>query len=74
MGNYKVALFVSPRHGDLWYRQNPDGTWSYKNKDWPIEDKDFDGDIIYNPREANSGNDTKFIGFFEVGGTDKIEK
>ena len=74
MGNYKVALFVSPKHGDLWYRQNPDGTWSYKNKDWPIEDKDFDGDIIYNPREANSGNDTKFIGFFEVGGTDKIGK
>jgi len=69
-GNYKVALYVSKKFGDLWYRQNPDGTWSYK--DVGVSDRDYDGDIIYNLREANAGVDVKFIGFFEVGGTDKI--
>jgi len=70
-GNYKVALYVSKKFGDLWYRQNPDGTWSYK--DAGVSDRDYDGDVIYNPREANAGLDVKFMGFFEVGGTDKID-
>jgi hypothetical protein len=69
-GNYKVALYVSKKFGDLWYRQNPDGTWSYK--DAGVSDRDYDGDVIYNPREANAGLDVKFMGFFEVGGADKI--
>ena len=74
-GTYKVALVldVGNGHNDFhWYRQNKDGTWSHKPAQFDVENWDYNGNPIYNPkycdrRDANTGhNYSTFVGFYYV--------
>lgn len=74
-GTYKVALVldVGNGHNDFhWYRQNDDGTWSHKPADKWVENWDYNGNPIYNPkycdrRESHYGhNYSTFVGFYYV--------
>ncbi|MEO0392739.1 MAG: hypothetical protein AAF213_05775 [Pseudomonadota bacterium] len=70
-GHYVVALAVAP-HGDYhWYRQMDDGTWWHKpGPGKAITNRDYNGDIITDPRTANRRNSRftykDFGGFFHV--------
>lgn len=74
-GTYKVALAldIGNGHNDYhWYRQNDDGTWSHKPADKCVENWDYNGNPIYNPkycdrRESHYGhNYSTFVGFYYV--------
>lgn len=64
---------VGNGHNDFhWYRQNDDGTWSHKPADKWVENWDYNGNPIYNPkycdrRESHYGhNYSTFVGFYYV--------
>ena len=74
-GTYKIALVLdlNPLDRDYhWYRQNSDGTWSHKPANFKVENWDYNGNPIYNPkycdrRDSNTGhNYTVFAGFYYV--------
>lgn len=74
-GTYKVALVLDLESDDKdfhWYRQNDDGTWSHKPADGKVENWDYNGNPIYNPkycdrRDAYTGhNYSTFVGFYYV--------
>ena len=73
IGTYKVALVFdkTPSNMDFhWYRQNKDGTWSHKPGSGVVENWDFSGNPIYNPkycdRRGQGYNYSDFAGFYYV--------
>ena len=66
-GNWKVALVFYQGEDYHFYRQNDDGTWSHKHGENPVTNKDASGQIITDPRAADRGDYTMFIGYYEVG-------
>ncbi|MEM6904053.1 MAG: hypothetical protein AAF556_12515, partial [Pseudomonadota bacterium] len=70
-GHYLVFLAVSPGNDYHWYRQMADGTWWHKPAPGkPLTNRDFDGNVITDPRTANRRNKQyhyeKSGGFFQV--------
>lgn len=74
-GTYKVALVLDLNPNDMdfhWCRQNKDGTWSHKPADGEVQNWDYYGNPIYNPkycdrRDSYTGhNYTTFVGFYYV--------
>lgn len=70
-GHYLVALAVCRNHDYHWYRQMPDGTWWHKPAPGkPLSNRDYDGKVITDPRQANRRNKRyeyrQFGGFFHV--------
>ncbi|MBV6633500.1 MAG: hypothetical protein KI792_10780 [Alphaproteobacteria bacterium] len=70
-GHYLVFLAVSPGNDYHWYRQMADGTWWHKPAPGKaLTNKDYDGNVITDPRTANRRNKryhyNKSGGFFQV--------
>ena len=64
---YKVALVLTENRSSYhWYVQHIDGTWSHKEGALDVRQTDASYKTIYNPKEANRGEYTYFVGFFEV--------
>lgn len=70
---YKVDLVIdsTPINSDFhWYHQNSNGTWSHKLRNFPVSKYDYNGNIIFNPKNCDrrslSNNYTKFIGFYQI--------
>ena len=72
IGTYKVALVIdkSSSKDFHWYRQNKDGTWSHKPGMGIVENWDYNGNPIYNPkycdRRGFGYNYLDFAGFYYV--------
>lgn len=73
-GKWKIALAVNPwkAKGYHWYRQNPDGTWSYKDGPTPVQNCDNFGKIIKilpwnNPEEMKAIAPYVIIRYYEIG-------
>jgi hypothetical protein len=66
-GNWKIALVLDPGEDYHFYRQNDDGTWSHKPGQSPVTNEDNSKQIITNPKTADRGSYTMFIGYYEVG-------
>lgn len=49
---YKGAMVIHPNKTYHFYRQNPNSTWSHKPGILSVTNKDSDGNIIFNPKEA----------------------
>ena len=64
-GTYKVALVVS--NSDYhWYRQDADGLWSHKQGTTAVKRTDESGKLIIDPKLADRGDYTTFVGYFAV--------
>ena len=55
---YKVALFIDDANKSYHFLRkdkcnNPSGLWSHKNVTGPATQQDVDGNLIYNPEDAN---------------------
>jgi hypothetical protein len=55
---YKVALFIDDADKSYHFLRkdkcnNPLGLWSHKNVTGPVTQQDVDGNLIYNPKDAN---------------------
>lgn len=55
---YKVALFIDDADKSYHFLRkdkcnNPKGLWSHKNVTGPATQRDVDGNLIYNPEDAN---------------------
>lgn len=49
-----------------WYREGPDGNWTHKPGQTPATNVDNSGQVITDPRTADRGPYTVFVGFFCV--------
>lgn len=65
-GMYKVAFVFAQGIDYHWYRQNPDGSWSHKQGESDVTDKDNSGHLIMDPRTADLGIYDDYIAFFYV--------
>lgn len=61
-----VALFIAPGMDFHWYRLGRDGLWTHKPGPTPVTNKDNNGALISDPRNANRGIYTQFCGFMIV--------
>lgn len=79
-GFYKIALVFKPndinRRRDFhFYRENPDGTWSHKTSRNDAINTDKDNKKIINPKTANRGDYSVFVGYYAIKNIDwKDEK
>ena len=51
-GYYLIALVTAPGADYHWVRQDDDGMWSHKPGHTEATDKDGDGELIFDPRDA----------------------
>lgn len=51
-GYYLIALVTAPFHDYHWVRQDDDGLWSHKPGHSEATDRDWNGRLIYDPRDA----------------------
>jgi hypothetical protein len=65
-GTYKIALVTAPNIDYHWYRQDSDGLWSHKQGTAPVSRTDESGNLIFDPKIADRGEYTEFIGYFAV--------
>lgn len=65
-GTYKVALVTYYMDDYHWYRQNPDGTWSHKPGCGEVTNKDFSGNVIYDPAESDTGKYGRNVRYYEI--------
>lgn len=68
-GKTKIALVLRPGTSNNdrdfhWYRQDCDGRWSHKIGESPATNLDNSGQLIVDPRSADRGAYTVFVGFF----------
>ncbi len=60
-----MALVVSDEDYH-WYRQDSDGLWSHKQGTFPVTRNDDSGDPIIDPKLADRGEYTEFLGYYAV--------
>jgi hypothetical protein len=60
----KMALVIRPGHDYHWYRRDTNGLWSHKPGGAHATNLDNSGNVIRDPRTADRGNYTDFVGFF----------
>ena len=73
-GTYRVAFVIDndgPYYDYHWYRQNKDGSWSHKPRTTDVTNKDYDGNIIMDPKTCNRKADScynynLFVGYYSV--------
>ncbi|MBI2623256.1 MAG: hypothetical protein HYW65_01615 [Candidatus Liptonbacteria bacterium] len=66
-GYYLTALFfASDKYDFHWYRKDGNGLWSHKDGWQPPSNKDEQGNLIRDPREAVNSKYPIFGGFFLV--------
>lgn len=67
-GYYKVALVLDPGSDYHWYRQvlDLDGAWAHKLSTLAATETDDNGEMIYNPEDAEVDGYTEFLGFFAL--------
>jgi hypothetical protein len=70
---YKIALFIDPGKDYLFYRQNPDGTFSCKLGDAGVTSLDPSGNLIIDPRTADRSYPGHHLNYEEFGGFFCIE-
>jgi len=68
---YKIALVTAPGRDYHYYRQDSNGYWSHKDGMTPATNKDADGKIITDPKDADrfyraTRNFSDFCGYFCV--------
>ena len=61
-GECVVALVIRPGRDFHWYRQDQNGNWSHKPGSTAATNLDNSGNVITDPRTADTGN-YKFVTF-----------
>lgn len=69
-GTYKVALTTDDHGNYRWYKQDPDGYWSFLDDDEtidnPVKYTDANHDYILDPQYASRGSFRTFLGYYAV--------
>tara|TARA_R110002124_G_scaffold287216_2_gene471668 strand:+ start:102188 stop:102760 length:573 start_codon:yes stop_codon:yes gene_type:complete len=60
-----IACFIAQAKGYHFYRRHKDGSWSHQGgRKGAVKDYDNNGDVILDPRHAERGKYTEFVGYF----------